>query len=51
MKMMKCMHSGNVALLNFLCFEINNIKYKNLTYIISKGSFSSEDVHPEVNFL
>lgn len=31
MKMMKCMHSENVALLNFLCFEINNIKYKNLT--------------------
>lgn len=51
MKMMKCMYSENVALLNFLCFEINNIKYKNLTHIISKGSFSSEDVQPEVNFL
>ena len=53
MQVMKCMHSENVfvALLNFLCFEINNIKYKNASYIISKGSFSSQVMGPEINFL
>ena len=53
MEVMKCVHSENVfvALLNFLCFEINNIKYRNSSYIISKFSFSLEAMWPEVNFL
>ena len=53
MKVMKYLHSEIVlvAWLNCLCFEINNIKYKNSSYIISKVSFSSEAMGPEVNFL
>lgn len=34
-----------------ICFEINNIKYRNSSYVISKVSFSSEAMWPEVNFL
>lgn len=37
--------------ISFLSFEINNSKYRNSSYIISKVSFRSEVTWPEVNFL
>lgn len=53
MKVMTHMHSLNVfvALLNFLFFEVNNVKYNNSSYVISKVSFSSEVMWRKVNFL
>lgn len=53
MKVMKCMHSEKapVAWLNFLGFEINNVKHRASSHVISKVSFSSGATWPEVNFL
>lgn len=40
-----------VAWLTCLCFEINSIKHRTSSYIISEASFGSDAMWPEVNSL